>query len=787
MAMHKALARQLRRTLGVDDESRLADFLAAAARLAPAADPAVARGLAGLGELLQRVDATYEEHDCDLALRTRSLDLSSEELREANRKLQRELASLAQAEKALRLAASVFGGAQEGILITDADNVIVDVNAAFTRIAGFTRAEVLQRNPKVLAADYPGGEFYAAMWQSLVGEGHWQGEVWNRRRDGERYLARLTISVVRDELGRLTHYVGVLSDITQERRQHEQLERAAHYDALTGVPNRVLLADRMRQAIAQTQRKGDLLAVCYLDIDGFKPINDNFGHEAGDSLLLQMAERLRLCVRGGDTVARLGGDEFVLLLLGLRDLAECERALQRVLAALCQPMHLDGQCVAVTASIGVSVYPDDDADPDTLLRRADQAMYQAKQGGKNRYRLFDSADSRRARQQRDTVERVREAIGQGEFVLYYQPKVDMRRHVVAGMEALIRWQHPSRGLLLPGEFLPPIEDTDLIVVLGEWVIGEALRQMEIWYAAGLRLAVSVNAAAHHLQQPDFVVRLKAQLAAHPGLPPGQLRLEVLETAALKDLDQVSGIIEACRALDIGIELDDFGTGYSSLTYLRRLPADTLKIDQSFVRDMLEDREDLAIVEGVIGLANAFKMGVIAEGVETVEHGVLLMSLGCDLAQGYGIARPMPAAAVPAWVAGHKPHPHWELWASKGLDRAHLPLMLAQYEHIKWVQRIVAGIDSPAIAPGEAELTDRHECRFGRWYDGEGCASHGHLAEYREIDPIHLRLHEVGTEIVRLRQSGDIVGAQARCAQLLALKGQIVAKLSALQLAVTATT
>lgn len=396
--MHKALTRQLRRALGLDDEAGVAAFLAGTERLAQdGAASGVAQGLAGLGELLRRVDATYAQYDDDLALRTRSLDLSSEELLQANAKLERELSRLERAEKALRLSASVFAGAQEGILITDADNAIVDVNAAFSRIAGYAREEVLHRNPRLLGARHHGREFYAAMWRAITQDGHWQGEMWNRRRGAAPYLARLTISVVKDEQGRITHHIGVLSDITLERQQHEQLERAAHYDALTGVPNRILLADRLCQAIAQTQRNRDLLAVCYLDLDGFKPINDTWGHAAGDRLLLQVAERLRLCLRGGDTVARLGGDEFALLLLGLGGRAECEAALQRVLEALAQPVNLDGQWVAVTASIGVSLYPEDDADADTLLRHADQAMYRAKQGGRNRYHLFAAAEMARLR------------------------------------------------------------------------------------------------------------------------------------------------------------------------------------------------------------------------------------------------------------------------------------------------------------------------------------------------------------------------------------------------------
>ncbi len=558
-----------------------------------------------------------------------------------------------------RLTASVFENTHEGILITDPQGKIIEVNAAFSRITGYDREEVLGRNPRLLKSGYHEQEFFSAMWQVLTERGYWSSEIWNRRKDGEVYPELLTISAVHDENGEVTHYVGVATDITLIKQHEQQLERIAHHDSLTGIPNRVLLADRMRQSIAQTRRSGHLMAVGYLDLDGFKPINDSFGHEAGDQLLIEVAGRMESGLRDGDTVARLGGDEFVFLLLGLRDIHECEQTVTRLLSLIAQPIALGPETVTISASIGVSIYPTDDADPDTLLRHADQAMYLAKQAGRNRYHLYDPEHDRRARSQREALERITQGLAVDEFELFYQPKVNMRSGEVVGAEALIRWRHPERGLLAPADFLPLLEGSDEALALGEWVLATALYQVATWHRQGLNLGISVNIAAQHIQQQTFATRLQELLAQYPDLPRGSVQLEVLETAALEDIGRVSRIIDACRQLGVGFALDDFGTGYSSLTYLKRLPAEALKIDQSFVRDMLKDPEDLAIVEGVVALANAFGRSVIAEGVESLEHCLRLMQLGCDIAQGYGIARPMPAAQIPQWVAAWRPDPRWQ--------------------------------------------------------------------------------------------------------------------------------
>jgi diguanylate cyclase (GGDEF)-like protein/PAS domain S-box-containing protein len=557
----------------------------------------------------------------------------------------------------LRLAASVYEHSLNGVMITDAHRRIIAVNPAFTRITGYTPEEVMGKKPRVLSSGRHDAGFYAAMWAQVRATGQWLGEIWNRRKEGAIYPEELAIIAVKDEEGEVTHYIGIFRDLTQVKVQEEQLRHLAHHDPLTGLPNRALLADRLKVALSQVERSGRRLAVCYLDLDGFKPINDSFGHATGDRLLVEIGQRLAASVRGGDTVARLGGDEFVLLLTELADEVECLTVLTRLLEAVARPVAVEGLVLNVTASVGVTLYPNDGVDADTLLRHADQALYAAKEAGRNRIHLFDPQRDSEARSRRALLQRLAVALAQGEFVLHYQPKVDLRQGRVIGVEALIRWQHPERGLVPPAEFLPLLEGSDLEVSVGEWVIEAALSQMARWRERGLDLPVAVNIAPRHLAREDFGERLRRLLARHPPLPPGHLQLEVVESAALADIEHVARLIETCRQLGVTFALDDFGTGYSSLTYLRRLPADLVKIDQSFVRDLLIDQNDLAIVQGIIGLTEAFGMTVLAEGVETEAHARALLDLGCGLGQGYGIARPMPAEALPEWYAQWRP-PAW---------------------------------------------------------------------------------------------------------------------------------
>ena len=564
-----------------------------------------------------------------------------------------------QAAEQLSLTASVFLHAREGIIIADPNGKIVDVNQAFTLITGFSRDEAIGQSPSMLGAGQQSTAFYQAMWQELKQIGQWHGELLNRKKSGEVFVELLTISAVLNSAGELRHYVGIFSDITIQKEHEQRLEKLAHFDPLTSLPNRALLNDRLAMSIAMATRNKTLLAVCMLDLDGFKAVNDNYGHAAGDQLLIEFSRRIQLVLRDTDTLSRLGGDEFVILLNNLETLEQGMEVIRRVLCEASHSYEIDGDTLAISASVGVTVFPDDGVDPDLLMRHADQAMYIAKQSGRNRYFLFDPMKDEAARTEVAALQRLQLALQQNEFELYYQPKVDMQRGIVTGVEALIRWHHPERGLVPPGEFLAVTENHDFAITLGEWVISEAVRQADTWHHQGLKLTISINIAARHLSLSDFTPRLALMLSRHPTLPHGRIELEILETAALSDTKHVSQVIESCRELGISFALDDFGTGYSSLLYLKHLPAQTLKIDQSFVRDMQFDVEDLAIVKGVIGLAAAFNRSVIAEGVETIELGDALIDLGCTHAQGYGIARPMPVAEFRPWLTSWKAPASWQ--------------------------------------------------------------------------------------------------------------------------------
>lgn len=657
------------------------------------------------------------------------------------------------AEERQKLAASVFDNAHEGIMITDRQGRIIDVNDTFTELTGYSRPETLGQTADLLKSGHHTPEFYREMWQTIRDAGYWRGEVWNRKKSGEIFVEQLTISTVRDRLGDVSHFVGIFSDITLIKEHQQRLEHLAHFDALTQLPNRMLLGDRMQLAMAQTERNGNLLGVCYLDLDGFKPVNDLYGHATGDRLLIEVAQRLKACVRGGDTVSRLGGDEFVLLFSGLDNVHECDLAIARVISMLSQPFNIDGHSITISASIGVTLYPQDGSDSDTLMRHADQAMYAAKQAGRNRHHLFDPENDRRARVRREEVGHIRHGLANNEFALHYQPKVNMRTGTVIGAEALIRWNHPEQGLLLPGQFLHAIEGGELAIEVGDWVIRQALCQLDTWISQGLDLSVSINIAGNHLQHPGFAQRLGELLAAHPRVPPGRLELEILETAVLEDIARVAELFTECRQLGVSFALDDFGTGYSSLTYFRRLPADVLKIDQSFVRDMLDDPEDMAIVEGVIGLTQAFKRKVIAEGVETVEHGLALLLLGCDLAQGYGIARPMPADLLPDWIKSFRPDDLWGSATAFNWSREDLPLLIAEADHLRWSNAILAYIDDRTFTLSAPESNHRH-CRFGQWYYGANSQQYAHLDGFANIEMTHHRLHEIGSELIQLHQAGE---------------------------------
>lgn len=649
----------------------------------------------------------------------------------------------------IELAASVFRHAREGIIITDARGDILDVNAAFSRITGYHRDEVLGRNPRLLQSGQQSDAFYRELWKELLERGAWEGELWNRRKNGEVFPELLTISKVCGKQGQVSHYVGIFTDISRQKQHEQQLQNLAFYDSLTGLPNRILLSDRLRQAMLTARRSGCKVSLAYIDLDGFKEINDQYGHVFGDRVLVTIAERLTSTLRDADTVARFGGDEFILVLPEQNDTANVNGLMVRLLDHIAEPIDIEGNCLYVSGSIGlVHFIPDDDIEPEQLIRQADQAMYHAKQAGKNRFHVFDAEHDRAVRGRLESLKRIREALTNEEFVLHYQPKVNMATGEVLGAEALIRWQHPQRGLLAPASFLPVIQQHPLAADLGEWVLARALDQFETWAAVGIRLPISVNIDALHLQQPSFVEHLRAEIECHPSVTPGDLMLEVLETSALSDVAHVANVMKACHALGVDFALDDFGTGYSSLSYLRHLPASAIKVDRSFVRDMLEDPEDLTILEGVLGLAIAFRRDIIAEGVETLQHGRLLLAMGYQLGQGYAIARPMPAESVPAWLDTWRPDPSW---------RQRQPARQAE------LRAIYAMVDHRSSAAGVLNYLrgERHDipetgcgqCRLQQWLSEQETGPLEVATPVGQIARLHATYDRLVREALELRQGG----------------------------------
>ncbi|NWO05290.1 MAG: EAL domain-containing protein [Alteromonadaceae bacterium] len=499
------------------------------------------------------------------------------------------------------------------------------------------------------------------MWQTLKSTGTWQGEIWNRRKNGEFFAELTTINAIRNRHGSVENYVSISSDITDRAVAHQQeLEYRAYHDPLTGLPNQILLRDRLEHAITLAKRTDNQIVIAAFDLDHFSLVNDQYGHATGDNLIERVAHRLQASIRECDTLARIGGDELLLVIEQLENRNEGQQLLERLQQELAQPFELDNATVALTASAGATAFPDDQADADTLIRHATEALHQAKHNGRARLSWFDPEHGRDKSAFSQLLERLQKAMTENELCLHYQPKVNMVTGELLGVESLLRWHDPERGMVPPGEFLPQVEQHRISIDIGNWVLETAISQMETWQARGLSAGISVNINAVHLLEPNFVPSLRRHLRNHPEVNPANLELEILESTAINDIDRAARVIKACRKLGVSVSLDDFGTGFAALDYLKRLPADTLKIDQTFVRGMDEDdKGNLAIIKGIIGLAKAFSFDVIAEGVETADQGATLIELGCLNAQGFGIARPMPADKFESWQQTWEPPAAWQ--------------------------------------------------------------------------------------------------------------------------------
>lgn len=642
----------------------------------------------------------------------------------------------------IRLAASVFANAHDGIVIADATRKVLDINRAYLRNTGVQPNELIGKKLFNSGSVHHPPSFFEALWHELDRSDFWRGEIRTTDPKGRTRTDLVSLSAVRNSREELTHYVAIFSDVSAMKEIQKKLEHLAYHDPLTGLPNRVLLHDRIKQALARIHRHGLLAAICYIDLDDFKPVNDLYGHDVGDRVLVEVADRLSDCLREEDSVARLGGDEFALLLCDLNSRNEALDILSRLLHRVSQPYRIDGNELSLSASIGYTLAPDDSGDPDTLLRHADQAMYQSKQRGRNQFTLFDRARDERVRNRNQTIARISRALENNEFRLLFQPKVDIRIGKVVGLEALIRWQHPDRGLIGPAEFLLPLGNHPILIPIGEWVIRTVLQQARAWMKENLKLPISINIAACHLLHPDFVARLGEELASHQEAAHGLIELEILETAAIEDIDHVANVLNECLELGVTAALDDFGTGYSSLLYLKRLPANTLKIDRSFVQDILESREGSDTISGIMGLARAFRRQVVAEGVETIEQGIVLLRLGCDVIQGFAVARPLPPESVPEWVAGYKPDSAWRSSIDIPWRRSDLPLLIAELDQRRWLALAKAAVARNDPNGISAILKETPQTPFGHWLETLGVPRYSHLEEFKRLPELLAKVHRI---------------------------------------------
>jgi len=544
------------------------------------------------------------------------------------------------AEEDLRLAATVFDNSVEAIMITDAQRRILSVNKAFSDLTGYTAGFVVGQTPALLSSMQQGEVEYDTIWREAADQGTWQGEVWQRRRDGSEFQEWLSIGAVRNRGNAISHFVAVFSDITERKNSEARIAYLAHHDPLTGLPNRALFQDRLQQAMGRAERNADLLALLYLDLDRFKTINDSLGHIAGDRLLQAVAERLQSCVRETDTICRQGGDEFIIVLTDIGDTEIPARIAEKILRHLSEPFDLDGHALGTSFSIGIAVYPNDGDTPEALMKNADTAMYHAKESGRNTYRFFTEAMNANALERLQIENELRRALSRNELLLHFQPQVQLETGLIMGAETLIRWQSPVLGFVPPGRFISIAEESGLIVPIGRWVLREACLRAREWYDRGFEdVSVAVNISALQFRRDDIVATVRDVLA-ESRLPPEYLELELTESLLMQHAEDVLDTVQRLKELGVRLSIDDFGTGYSSLSYLKRFAVDRLKIDQGFVRDMVNDPDDAAIVRAIVQLGSSLKLDVIAEGAESREQIDFLIKEGCREAQGYYFCPPV---------------------------------------------------------------------------------------------------------------------------------------------------
>ncbi len=557
-------------------------------------------------------------------------------------------------EEDLRLLSQVFKCSNDAITITDPNANIIDVNESFTDITGYSREEAIGKGMNIMKSDKHDKEFYRNMWKSLLKTGQWSGEIWDRRKNGEIFPKWVSISSITGDYNQTLYYISIFSDITVIKQAEEKLRRLAHYDMLTNLPNRVLFLDRLENALHRAKRYETLLAVMFLDLDGFKLINDTLGHRAGDKLLVEVAERLSHSIRKSDTAARLGGDEFTVIMLDIAGMSSASLIAKRIVYALSKSYHINEKEVYVTASIGIAIFPYDGYNTEELIKNADTAMYHAKEMGKNNYQFFSEEMNNRVKQRMELENNLRHAIERDEFVMYYQPQVNSNTGEIIGLEALIRWNHPVYGLMSPANFIPVAEESGLILPIGEWTVEEVCRQIKEWEddSIFMNIPVTVNISGKHFSQYDFSEFVE-NLIGKTGINPQRLALEITETDIMKDFEKSNIIFKKLKKIGVSIAIDDFGTGYSSLSYLKNFSVNTIKIDRTFIKDIINDNNNASITKAIIALAENLKLSIIAEGVETKEQLDFLRENGCFNIQGFYFSEPLEVKKLTELITNNK--------------------------------------------------------------------------------------------------------------------------------------
>jgi len=671
---------------------------------------------------------------------------------------------------------TIFNLSKDGIAILDLETNFLDFNPAYLRMSGFTRDELLNQSCLSLTAPEE-TEKLESVIQEVIKTGHSeQFEHSCLLKNGNTTQVNIAFALLPNK----QHILISIQDTSERSSLIQSLETLVKFDSLTKLPNRYHFTNIFNETLKDIV-KPETIHVCFLDLDNFKSINDHYGHSAGDDLLVAMAHRLELELTEGEAASRLGGDEFAILLLA-DNMQQTETRLKKILDSLEHPYVLKSSPapIEISCSIGVTQFSDKFNELDTLLRQSDQAMYLAKQPNYPNIKYFSHSEYQQKLSHQKLLVKISNAIQNNEMELYYQPKVNLRTGKITGLEALIRWITPDNEVIMPNYFLPIIEATQVIIELDRWVINQAIVEAQQRNELGYNWPVSINISNRHFHHESFIPFLKKALKKAPELPPDTFEVELLESIAIVDFAQAKKTLTDVKALGLKLSLDDFGTGYSSIAYLKNLPFDTVKIDKMFIQTMLSHSDEMEIVEATINLAKVFKINVIAEGVETIEHGIVLLRYGCNLAQGFGIAKPMPGNQIIAWADSFTPDPSWELWADALWDTKDFPLLVAKSDHIIWIEQVLLTMRDTNIEPDLSQLKDEFSCRFGQWYYGIGKQQYQHLPAYERIERIHQEVHRIGLTMYELKQAGDIKTAKTYIGDLLNLRDKILDSLDLLQ-------